>query len=344
MNEEYDIKPNYENDFNYPSLNRKDLMSLDTIKEKDFKKKGINRLISNRDWSMGLYNLDIDKSFPKRRDLYLNKIDFINKLDDIEKARPSKEKIYNKPNFSLNVRDIEKAYPKKDRRFISNNRYNNNVNKINLNLNNKRYESNSYKEVNKNEINDNTNSNINNSEIHYSRNIFNNNNEFIKKYYNRYKVNNNKRNNLSSISSISQNIIKPLDTLHMLQSQKNYKDTIHDVFNNYPKFINDNENKDNYFLNHDHDLFVGTPNKNKRLDIMMNKSNKYLCYDIKEKMDFVDNKRNFKGIMDQNNSVKISRKIPNEFKKQGLENLYKELDNYKPRTYEQNMDIFTHNY
>ena len=344
MNEEYDIKPNYENDFNYPSLNRKDLMSLDTIKEKDFKKKGINRLISNRDWSMGLYNLDIDKSFPKRRDLYLNKIDFINKLDDIEKARPSKEKIYNKPNFSLNVRDIEKAYPKKDRRFISNNRYNNNVNIINLNLNNKRYESNSYKEVNKNEINDNTNSNINNSEIHYSRNIFNNNNEFIKKYYNRYKVNNNKRNNLSSISSISQNIIKPLDTLHMLQSQKNYKDTIHDVFNNYPKFINDNENKDNYFLNHDHDLFVGTPNKNKRLDIMMNKSNKYLCYDIKEKMDFVDNKRNFKGIMDQNNSVKISRKIPNEFKKQGLENLYKELDNYKPRTYEQNMDIFTHNY
>ena len=344
MNEEYDIKPNYENDFNYPSLNRKDLMSLDTIKEKDFKKKGINRLISNRDWSMGLYNLDIDKSFPKRRDLYLNKIDFINKLDDIEKARPSKEKIYNKPNFSLNVRDIEKAYPKKDRRFISNNRYNNNVNKINLNLNNKKYESNSYKEVNKNEINDNTNSNINNSEIHYSRNIFNNNNEFIKKYYNRYKVNNNKRNNLSSISSISQNIIKPLDTLHMLQSQKNYKDTIHDVFNNYPKFINDNENKDNYFLNHDHDLFVGTPNKNKRLDIMMNKSNKYLCYDIKEKMDFVDNKRNFKGIMDQNNSVKISRKIPNEFKKQGLENLYKELDNYKPRTYEQNMDIFTHNY
>ena len=344
MNEEYDIKPNYENDFNYPSLNRKDLMSLDTIKEKDFKKKGINRLISNRDWSMGLYNLDIDKSFPKRRDLYLNKIDFINKLDDIEKARPSKEKIYNKPNFSLNVRDIEKAYPKKDRRFISNNRYNNNVNKINLNLNNKKYESNSYKEVNKNEINDNTNSNINNSEIHYLRNIFNNNNEFIKKYYNRYKVNNNKRNNLSSISSISQNIIKPLDTLHMLQSQKNYKDTIHDVFNNYPKFINDNENKDNYFLNHDHDLFVGTPNKNKRLDIMMNKSNKYLCYDIKEKMDFVDNKRNFKGIMDQNNSVKISRKIPNEFKKQGLENLYKELDNYKPRTYEQNMDIFTHNY
>ena len=344
MNEEYDIKPNYENDFNYPSLNRKDLMSLDTIKEKDFKKKGINRLISNRDWSMGLYNLDIDKSFPKRRDLYLNKIDFINKLDDIEKARPSKEKIYNKPNFSLNVRDIEKAYPKKDRRFISNNRYNNNVNRINLNLNNKRYESNSYYEINKNEINDNTNSNINNSEIHYSRNIFNNNNEFIKKYYNRYKVNNNKRNNLSSISSISQNIIKPLDTLHMFQSQKNYKDTIHDVFNNYPKFINDNENKDNYFLNHDHDLFVGTPNKNKRLDIMMNKSNKYLCYDIKEKMDFVDNKRNFKGIMDQNNSVKISRKIPNEFKKQGLENLYKELDNYKPRTYEQNMDIFTHNY
>ena len=128
--------PDFSDDFNYPSLNRKDLMILDTIKEKDFKRKGINRLISNRDWSMGLYNLDIDKSFPKRRDRYLNKIDFINKIDDIEKARPSKEKKYNKPNFSLNVRDIEKAYPKKERQFHGKNYDENNIGNINNNKNN----------------------------------------------------------------------------------------------------------------------------------------------------------------------------------------------------------------
>jgi hypothetical protein len=126
---DYFVKPDYNNDFNYPSLNRKDLMSLDTIQEKDFKKRGINRLISNRDWSMGLYNRDIEKSFPKRRDLYLNKIDFINKIDDIEKARPNKERIYIKPNFSLNVRDIEKAYPKKERQFHGK-IYNENKNEI----------------------------------------------------------------------------------------------------------------------------------------------------------------------------------------------------------------------
>ena len=35
---DYNLNPNFSDDFNYPSLNRKDLMSLDTIKEKDFKK------------------------------------------------------------------------------------------------------------------------------------------------------------------------------------------------------------------------------------------------------------------------------------------------------------------
>ena len=31
---DYNLNPNFSDDFNYPSLNRKDLMSLDTIKEK----------------------------------------------------------------------------------------------------------------------------------------------------------------------------------------------------------------------------------------------------------------------------------------------------------------------
>ena len=30
---DYNLNPNFSDDFNYPSLNRKDLMSLDTIKE-----------------------------------------------------------------------------------------------------------------------------------------------------------------------------------------------------------------------------------------------------------------------------------------------------------------------
>ena len=113
----YSLEPNFRDDFNYPSLNRKDLMNLDTIKEKDFPIKKINQINSKRDWSKNLYNLDIDKSYSKKNYIYLNKVDFINKIDDIEKARPTKEKLLIKPNYILNVRDIEKAYPKKERHF-----------------------------------------------------------------------------------------------------------------------------------------------------------------------------------------------------------------------------------
>ena len=107
------IQPDYNNDFNYPSLERKDLMLLGTINSRDCTIKKINQINSNRDWSINLYNLDIEKTVPTRRNVFTNKIDFINKIDDIEKARPNKEIILKKPNFILNVRDIEKAYPKK---------------------------------------------------------------------------------------------------------------------------------------------------------------------------------------------------------------------------------------
>ena len=324
--DEYNSKPDFSDDFNYPSLNRKDLMILDTIKEKDFKRKGINRLISNRDWSMGLYNLDIDKSFPKRRDRYLNKIDFINKIDDIEKARPNKEKRYNKPNFSLNVRDIEKAYPRKERQFHGKIHNENNVDD-NYNLN-KVYQ----RPINKN-IRYNNNEINKSNDFYYKRNIF----DFPK------NNSNFKRNNYSSLKT--QNLTKSLDTLKVLQSQKNYKDTIHDIFNHYPKYPNIPQNKDFYYLNHNHDLFEGIPNKDNRLDMMMDKSNKYLSYDFSEKLNYLENnKKNFKNIMIKPNSVKINKQIPVEFKNQGLEKLYKELDSYKPRTYEQNMDSFTQNY
>jgi hypothetical protein len=85
------IQPDYNNDFNYPSLERKDLMLLGTINSRDCTIKKINQINSNRDWSINLYNLDIEKTVPTRRNVFTNKIDFINKIDDIEKARPNKE-------------------------------------------------------------------------------------------------------------------------------------------------------------------------------------------------------------------------------------------------------------
>ena len=69
--------------------------------------------------------------------------------------------------------------------------------------------------------------------------------------------------------------------------------------------------------------------------------------DYDRKINILDNncnrnkKRNF---IIKPNLIKINRQIPIEFKNQGLEKLYKELDDYKPRTYEQSMDLFTKNY
>ena len=335
----YLAKPDYNNDFNYPSLNRKDLMSLDTIKEKDFKKRGINRLLSNRDWSMGLYNRDIDKSFPKRRDLYLNKIDFINKIDDIEKARPNKERIFNKPNFSLNVRDIEKAYPKKERQFHGK-IYNENKSEINE-IYKPKNENNRYIKLVSNNYEKNYNMEENGNNGIFKRNIFNLSN-YIDTVNIKNKINRRKNNSLK----IKSHNTKSLDTLGVLQSQKNYKDTIHDIFNHYPNYIKKFEsNRDFYYLNHNHDLHLGEQNKNNRLDVLMDKSNKYMPYDYERKINILDKKtKNIKSMLLKPNLIKINRQIPIEFKNQGLEKLYKELDDYKPRTYEQSMDLFTKNY
>ena len=335
----YLAKPDYNNDFNYPSLNRKDLMSLDTIKEKDFKKRGINRLLSNRDWSMGLYNRDIDKSFPKRRDLYLNKIDFINKIDDIEKARPNKERLFNKPNFSLNVRDIEKAYPKKERQFHGK-IYNENKSEVNE-IYKPKNENNRYIKLVSNNYEKNYNIDENNNNGIFKRNIFNLSN-YIDTVNIKNKINRRKNNSLK----IKSHNTKSLDTLGVLQSQKNYKDTIHDIFNHYPNYIKKFEsNRDFYYLNHNHDLHLGEQNKNNRLDVLMDKSNKYMPYDYERKINILDkNTKNIRSMLLKPNLIKINRQIPIEFKNQGLEKLYKELDDYKPRTYEQSMDLFTKNY
>ena len=125
VNNIYEKKRSFSNDFAYPSLQRKDLMYLNSINSRDFPIRKINQINTKRDWSLNLYNLDIEKSTPKKSSNYINKIDFINKTDDIEKAQPEKVKILNYPNFILNTRDIEKAYPAKDA-YLSEIKVNNN--------------------------------------------------------------------------------------------------------------------------------------------------------------------------------------------------------------------------
>jgi len=79
--------------YNYPSLNKKDLMYLSTIdQERDDQKTTTKKFITNRSISLNLYNLDIDgillptlgtqhRLFGSRT---LNKPDFQNYNEDIE--------------------------------------------------------------------------------------------------------------------------------------------------------------------------------------------------------------------------------------------------------------------
>ena len=95
----------------YPTLNRKDLMSLSTINNNDFPIKKFKQMNTNRDWSLNLYNLDIEGASPRKSSLFYNKIDFINKNNDIEKSYPLIPKQYNKPNYNLSNEDIEGSKP-----------------------------------------------------------------------------------------------------------------------------------------------------------------------------------------------------------------------------------------
>ena len=62
---------------------------------------------TQRDWSINLYNLDIERSCPKRFGVFTNKVDFINKVDDIERTNP---KILHykldKPEYNLSNADM----------------------------------------------------------------------------------------------------------------------------------------------------------------------------------------------------------------------------------------------
>ena len=99
-------------DFNYPSLNRKDLMYLSTVTNNDFPLRKFKQLHTNRNWSINLYNLDIEGSSPRKFGAFNQKIDYINKNDDIEKSSPKRLHIkLNKPEYNLSNSDIEFSQP-----------------------------------------------------------------------------------------------------------------------------------------------------------------------------------------------------------------------------------------
>ena len=99
-------------DYSLPSLSKKDTMSLSTINSNDAKVRPFKKMDTQRDWSINLYNLDIERSCPKRFGVFTNKVDFINKVDDIERTNP---KILHykldKPEYNLSNADIEKSSP-----------------------------------------------------------------------------------------------------------------------------------------------------------------------------------------------------------------------------------------
>jgi hypothetical protein len=99
-------------DYSIPTPNRKDLMSLSTINANDAKVRPFKKMDTQRDWSINLYNLDIERSCPKRISVFTNKIDYINKVDDIERTN-SKLLHYklDKPEYNLSNADIEKSSP-----------------------------------------------------------------------------------------------------------------------------------------------------------------------------------------------------------------------------------------
>ena len=99
-------------DYSIPTLNRNQTMYLQTINSNDAKIHPFKKLDTQRDWSANLYKLDIESSSPRRFGSFTNKVDFINKVDDIERTN-SKILHYplDKPEYNLTNADIEKSSP-----------------------------------------------------------------------------------------------------------------------------------------------------------------------------------------------------------------------------------------
>ena len=99
-------------DYNFPSLNRKDTMYLSTMTQKDFPIRKFKQLETRRNWSINLYNLDIEGSSPRKFGAFHQKIDYTNKNDDIEKSSPKTLHIkLKKPEYNLSNSDIEYSTP-----------------------------------------------------------------------------------------------------------------------------------------------------------------------------------------------------------------------------------------
>ncbi len=99
---------------NYPMPNRKDSMSNRCLDENDFPKRKFKQLSTKRDFSLNNYSLDIEGAAPRSNSIFVNKTDFTNTNQDIEKSSP---KIMipdesNKPNYNLSNRDIEGTLPR----------------------------------------------------------------------------------------------------------------------------------------------------------------------------------------------------------------------------------------
>ena len=99
-------------DYSIPTIPKGNTMYLSTINKNDAIIRPFKKMVTQRDWSANLYNLDIESSMPRRFGVFTNKVDYINKVDDIERTNP---KILhyplNKPEFNLTNKDIEKSSP-----------------------------------------------------------------------------------------------------------------------------------------------------------------------------------------------------------------------------------------
>ena len=99
-------------DYAFSSLNRSDLMSIQTLSSKNFPMKKFKQLDITRDWSVNLYNSDIERSSPRCVGSFNQKVDFVNKNEDIERSWPKiLHMLLNKPEYNLSNDDIEYSKP-----------------------------------------------------------------------------------------------------------------------------------------------------------------------------------------------------------------------------------------
>ena len=104
---------NFEDDYNYPPLNRKDLLAYRGLDNRDFRIRKFKQLDTKRNWSLNNYTLDISGASPRKLAPFTKKPDFSNTNEDIEKSSPSpKAKYLNKPDFTLSNQGIEKSSPR----------------------------------------------------------------------------------------------------------------------------------------------------------------------------------------------------------------------------------------